>query len=82
MGKKYIYSLLLERVEKGEVFTLCPSLAPFIGAGFVLSRDFPEIHSQKPKDIGLGPWFPVNAKGMIQRKLILEQAIIKVNFNH
>jgi hypothetical protein len=77
LDKMGIYTKLMIRIDEGDLFCLCPSLAMYVGAGFVLKRDFPEIHKQQPPDYTplSGPWFPVNAKGMQQRRTILVNAI-------
>ena len=71
------YVHLIERIDEGDLFCMCPSLAMHIGVGFVLARDFPEIHAHAPEGSSpvSGPWFPVTAKGMQERKRILQSAI-------
>jgi hypothetical protein len=80
MDKIGIYKALLQRIDDGDLFCLCPSLAMYIGGGFVLRKDFPEVADQQPKEYTpmSGPWFPVNAKGIASRRIILINAITKL----
>jgi len=84
MTKEEIYKQQVARIDAGEMFCLCPSLAPHVGVGFVLARDFPEVHRQRPTGSTemSGPWFPVNKEGMKKRKIILTHAIYDLQRNN
>lgn len=75
LGRKEIYESLIKRIDRGELFCICPNI-PRSKDLYWLKFEYPEIYHLKPPDKITGElWFAITTKGMQLRKELLEKAI-------
>lgn len=79
--RKLIYELLIQRIDNGDMFTLCPTILGLVTFHLVsldIENVIPELAAVRTDLPGMQwgmMWFPLTVKGMEKRKQLLLKAI-------